>query len=77
MDKKVSMVTDELICLWEKFIFPNLSKQAIMTKVQKLIGSYEKNQRRPKDTFNIDIQNVFDISQKYGMWLCNEDKKLY
>ena len=28
-DKKVrmGMVTDELICLWEKFSFPNLSKQ--------------------------------------------------
>ena len=78
-DKKVKMgmVTDELICLWEKFSFPNLSKQAIMSKLQKLIASYEKNQRLPKDIFNIEIQNVFDISQKCGMWLCNEDKELY
>ena len=38
---------------------------------------HEKNQRRPKEDFSKEIENVFDITKVDGPWLCREDKELY
>ena len=70
-------MTDELIVLWGKFSFPILAKQTIMSKVVKLIEENDKNRKRKKDSFQVEIENVFDITKTDGNWLCQEDKELY
>lgn len=78
-DKKerMAMITGELTVLWEKFSFPILAKQTIMSKVVKLIEENDKNRKRKKDSFQVEIENIFDVTKTDGNWLCQEDKELY
>ena len=68
------MITDEFIVLWEKFSFPTLSKQTIIYKVCKLIEANDKNRKKKKDSFQVELENIFEITKTDGNWLCQEDK---
>ena len=72
---RMAMITDELTVLWEKFSFPILAKQTVMSKVVKLIEDNDKNRRRKRDSFEVELENIFDVTE--GNWLCQEDKELY
>ena len=62
-DKKerMVMITDELIVLWEKFSFPILSKQTILYKVGKLIEVNDKNRKKKKDSFQVELENISQL----------------
>src|SRR5215469_3900923 len=74
---RIGIISKELIELWTKFSFPILSKQAISARISRLITEYEKNRKKPTESFTEKFDTVFDITKKNGQWLCTEDKKLY
>jgi len=80
-DKKErkSQIAVELIELWGKLNFPSITKQSVISKVSKAIDLYEKQRKRKNSVknFEIDLENVFDITKKDGLWLSNEDKQFY
>ena len=74
---RIQIIRDELLQLWKKFSFPCKSKQAIFAQLEKLVTNYEKYQRKPDEIFAQELQNIFDVTQPGGTWLCNEDKEFY
>ena len=74
---RIKQITEELTKLWQKFSFPILSRQVIHTRLNKLIKLHENNQRRPSEIFANDLENIFDITNIHGTWLCKEDKHLH
>src|SRR6201990_2784797 len=42
--KGIKIIHEELINLWKKMSFSILSEQAIIARIKKLIGEYERNQ---------------------------------
>ena len=63
--KRIKIIHEELINLWKKMSFPILSEQAIIARIKKLIGEYERNQRYPKQKFKT-LNSVFDITKTEG-----------
>ena len=63
----MAMMSGQLTVLWEKFSFLILAKQKIMSKVVKFIEENDKNRRRKKDSFQVEIENVFDITKTDGI----------
>ena len=74
---RISIIAEEFIGLWGKFSFPILTKQTIISKLNKFIQEYEKNRKRKKESYEIEIESIFDITKEDGEWLCQEDKELY
>ena len=63
-DKKARMImiSNKLICLWENLSFQIL-RQTLISKVLKLIKGYERNRKKKKDSFQVEIENLFDITK--------------
>ena len=51
--------------------------QSVKRKVENLIEKYDKFLKSPSHRLSENFSNVFDITNEKGIWLCNEDKKLY
>ena len=57
--RRMNMIINEFIELWEKFSFLKLSKQVIMSKLRTLIAGYEKNRKKKKESFTNEIESYF------------------
>lgn len=73
--ERVGLIAVELKSLWSMtFNFPHVSDQAIHAKLEKLLREYDYC--RKKQNFD-SLNELFDVTQVKGQWLCKEDEDLY
>jgi hypothetical protein len=61
--------------IWSKTLnFPHVSDQAICAKLAKLLKDYERC--RKKQNFDA-LNELFDVTNVKGEWMCKEDENLY
>jgi hypothetical protein len=72
---RVGVLAEEVTNLWTHTLnFPIISKQAIISKLEKLLKVYDECVRR--SCFE-KLDSIFDITKEGGVWLNSEDKKLH
>ena len=73
--ERLAQICKEVTKLWEnKLNFPHVSNQVIVTKLDKVLKTYDECVKRGKyDALN----EVFDITKVNDQWLSTEDKELY
>ena len=72
---RVAQLSSEVMQLWrEKLNFPNISEQAVRSKLEKVLLLYDKGVRRGQFQ---SLAELFDITKVNGEWLNADDKKLY
>ena len=67
--KRIAETVGELLSLWQKLNFPNVSKQQIRAKVSQLVNEYISYRKKKAKKFEEDLENVFDIMKIDGFWL--------
>lgn len=73
--ERVAKISEEVSKLWQdKLNFPYVSIQAIRSKIDNVLKSYDECVKRGK--YNV-LNELFDITKVCGQWLCTEDKVLY
>ena len=74
--QRISLVFEEIISLWkEKLNFPCQTEQSVKRKLDDVIKKYES--LRKKGKADLLQQEIFDVTNKNGIWLSSEDKRLY
>ena len=73
--QRVTEIAKEIISLWKnKLNFPHVSDQAVHSRIDKVMKTYDECIRRGKYD---DLKEMFDITKVNGMWLSSEVKRLY
>jgi hypothetical protein len=73
--ERIGLIAVELKALWSKTLnFPHVSDQAICAKLAKLLKDYERC--RKKQNFDA-LNELFDVTNVKGEWMCKEDENLY
>ncbi|XP_076058383.1 uncharacterized protein LOC143035326 [Oratosquilla oratoria] len=73
--ERVAELSNEVTLLWrDKLNFPNISEQAIRSKLEQVIHLYDKCAKKGKFE---PLEELFDITKVHGEWLNADDKKLY
>lgn len=76
-ENRIIRMSTELLNLWEKLSLPSMTRRTIERKVGRLISDFDAYKKRTNERFEMDLINVFDITNLDGVWLCREDKQFY
>ena len=74
--KRKNILKDELNILWSNLDFPSLSRQRIVTLINKLIFLYEQHRKNNKK-YKFQAETLFDIIKLDGYWLSTEDRRFH